>query len=103
MTSWLEKAKAHFAKPCQRTAPKTTKTEVMGVLVAPSLPIFENYTCTAVAEQALLRELLAEADHVCKCWGDDDAAREQMHREVMELAKDQWRDLLAYFRSEYPR
>lgn len=75
----------------------------MGVLVVPPVPVLENYACNDAAEQALLQELLTEAEHACDCWGDDATAREQMRLEVMELAKDQWRDLLAHFRSEYPR
>jgi len=103
MISWLEKAKAHFSQKRQEPTDETDKTPLSSVLSVPPAPIYEKHAANDSDEAALLEALLAESDRVCDQWQDGPEAREQMRQDVLNTAKEQWRDLLDHFRTAYPK
>ena len=111
MSSWTEKAKAHFSNSSYEHTPKTPKRGISGVLGACSNPFYEKPKGVSVVlgvsslEKTencdLLEPLIQAAMTACDCWGDDDEARDQMRQDCIDTPPQLRADLLDYFQKEY--
>lgn len=111
MSSWMEKAKAHFSNFSYAHTTKTPERGVSGVLGACSSPVLEKTWGVSVVLGAcsleepenrdLLEPLLQAAMHVCDHWGDGHVEREQMRRDCTDTPPHLRADLLDYFQKEY--
>jgi len=94
MTDWMLRAAEILSGP-QEAAPKTPKSWVMGVSGADLPPDVDRET--------LVADLLDAAGRACDHWGDSPAARTHMEADCLSKPPHQQLDLLAHFRSAYPR
>lgn len=116
MTSWLAKAKLHFAQNSQAHTDETDKTGVSSVLAVRSDLILGNQrglsSVSSVCSERicandeiadpLVIALTAAAMRACDYWGDSLQAREQMKAEILETKPEHRQELLDHFNQEYP-
>lgn len=111
MTSWMEKAKVHFANLPQEQAPKTPERGISEVLGADSNPLHTKTEgvsvvlggdpCDNTENCVLLDALIQAAMRACDLYGDGQDAREQMRQDCINTPHELRADLLEHFTKEY--
>lgn len=111
MSSWMEKAKAHFSNSSYAHTTKTPKRGISGVSGACSSPFYAKPMGVSVVlgvsslEKTencdLLEPLIQAAMKACDYWGDDSLARDQMRQDCMDTPPHLRADLIDHFQQEY--
>lgn len=111
MTSWMEKAKVHFANLPLEQAPKTSERGISEVLGADSNPLHTKTEgvsvvlgggpCDNSERCELLEPLIHAAMRACDFHGDGIEARDQMRQDCIDTPHELRADLLEHFRKEY--
>ena len=112
MMDWMARAQAEFTNVGHPPTARTDETPLSAVLTVPSgaVPEVQEPLSTVLSvgvgasfeNRILALDLIAAAMKVCDRHGDNEAAREEMRQQCLELSPRLQADLLEHFTGKKP-